>query len=87
MWFFGVLILMVPMDVADSLLKGDDYSFRAAFEFQLFGTSIWVSWGPPLLAYIVGIVAKHRALQIAAALLAFTGQLIYLFQELGVLGS
>jgi hypothetical protein len=35
----------------------------------------------------VGIVAKRRAFQLAAAILAFTGQLIYLFQELDVLGS
>jgi len=39
------------------------------------------------MAYIVGIVAKRRAFQLAAAILALTGQLIYLFQELVVLGS
>jgi len=86
-WFFGVLILIVPLDFADSMLKGDDYNLRAAYEFQLFGKSIWISWGPPLVAYVVGIVAKRRAFQLAAAILAFTGQLIYLFQELDVLGS
>jgi len=85
-WFFGVLILIVPIDMADSFLKGDDYNWRAAYEFRLFGASIWISWGPPLIAYIVGIVAKRRAFQLAAAILAFTGQLIYVFQELGVLG-
>ena len=86
-WFFGLLILIVPIDIADSFLKGDDYSLRVAYEFRLFGASIWISWGPPLIAYIAGIVAKRRAFQLAAAILAFTGQLIYLFQELGVLGS
>jgi len=86
-WFFGLLILMLPIDMADSFLKGDEYSLRVAYEFRLFGTSILVSWGPPLIAYILGIVSNRRLVQIAAALLAFTGQLAYLFQELGVLGS
>ena len=86
-WFFGLLILMIPMDMADAFLKGDEYNYRVAYEFELFGQSIWVSWGPPLLAYIAGIVSQRRGIQLAAAILAFVGQLIYLFQELGVLGS
>ena len=86
-WFFGLLILLIPMEIADSYLKGDDYNVRAAYEFRIFGKSIWISWGPPLIAYVVGIVAKRRAFQLAAATLAFAGLLIYLFQEVGVLGS
>lgn len=86
-WFFGVLILTVPIDAADSYLKGADYSSRVVYEFRLFGVSLWVSWGAPLVAYVMGIFARRRALQLAAVILAFTGQLIYLFQELGVLGS
>jgi hypothetical protein len=85
-WFFGVLLLMVPIEIADSFLKGDEYDWRMGYELRLFGKSIWVSWGPPLITYVVGIFAKRRALQLAAAILALTGQLIYLFQELHVLG-
>jgi hypothetical protein len=33
------------------------------------------------------MIAERRSFQLAAAILAFTSQLIYLFQELGVLGS
>ena len=86
-WFFGVLILIVPIDMADTALKGYDFSVRAAYDFQLFGATVRISWGPPLIAYAVGMIAERRSFQLAAAILAFTSQLIYLFQELGVLGS
>ena len=86
-WFFGVLVLIVPIDMADSALKGYEFSVRAAYDFNLFGTAVRISWGPPLIAYAVGLIAERRSFQIAAAFLAFTSQLAYLFQEMGVLGS
>jgi len=36
---------------------------------------------------IIGFISKRRAVQLAAAGVAFAAQLLYLFQELGVLGS
>lgn len=40
-----------------------------------------------ILASVAGIVSGRRTIQVAAAATAFTFLLIYMFQELGVLGS
>lgn len=77
-WFFGMHLLVVGMDVADSFLKGMEWGVRPILLFQ-FGVFIAAS--------IAGLLSDRRAVQIVAAASCFTVQLIYMFQELGVLGA
>lgn len=77
-WFFGTLILLLPIDVADTLLKGIDWVMRPAYMVQS---------GISMLTYFAGIFSERRSIQLAAAAVAFSIQLLYFFQEMGILGS
>lgn len=77
-WFFGTLLLLLPIDIADTLLKGDAWALRPMYLTQN---------GIAVLSYVTGIVAERRSIQRAAAVAAFSVQLLYFFQEMGVLGS
>ena len=75
-WFFGTNIVAVVFDVFDTLLKGADYSARPA--------ALWMS-GVYVLASIAGLSSRRRAVQLAAAAISFVLQVVYMFQQLGVL--
>jgi hypothetical protein len=77
-WFFGTFLVVNAFDIADSFLKGMEWGLRP---IALLGYAVVI------VAAVAGIVSERRAIQVAAAAAAFTFQLIYMFQELGVLGS
>jgi hypothetical protein len=77
-WFFGALLVVLGIDVMDTFLKGYDYGVRPA---------VLIQYGVIAMAAVVGILSRRRGVQLAAAATAFTAQLVYMFQELGVLGS
>lgn len=75
-WFFSVNILGVIFDIVDTLLKGADYSARPA--------ALWLS-GVYIAAALAGFLSSRRTVQLAAAAISFVLQLVYMFQQLGVL--
>lgn len=77
-WFFGANIVAVIFDVFDTLLKGAGYSALPA-----------AMWSAPvyLLASLAGLSSNRRTVQILAAAVSFTLQMVYMFQQLGVLGG
>ncbi len=77
-WFFGALFLTNAVDVVDTFLKGADWGLRPIFLTQV---AIWV------LACVVGVLSERRSVQLGTAATVFTLQLVYAFQELGILGS
>lgn len=77
-WFFGTLLLVQIVDVADTFLKGFDWGVRPAV------LSIYVV---TIATVVTGIVSERRSIQIGVASIAFFSQLLYLTRELGVLGS
>ena len=77
-WFFGTLLVVNAFDIADTFLKGMDWGVRP---IALLGYAVFIA------SSVAGIVSERRAIQVAAAAAAFTFQLIYMFQELGILGS
>lgn len=77
-WFFGTHLVVLGIDVADTFVKGTAWGMRPAVLAQ-YGVFIAIS--------VSGILSERRSVQIAAAAAAFSGQLIYMFLELGVLGS
>jgi len=77
-WFFGTLILILIVDLYDTFVKGFDYGLRAAY---------WLQFGVLLSAYIAAIVSERRTVQIMAAVAAVAAQFIFIFEEMGVLGS
>jgi len=77
-WFFGANIVAVIFDVFDTLLKGANYS--------ALPTAMWMSV-VYLLASWAGLVSSRRTVQVFAAATSFTLQLVYMFQQLGVLGG
>ncbi|MCJ7592205.1 MAG: hypothetical protein MUO51_12710 [Woeseiaceae bacterium] len=77
-WFFGVLLLMQATDVADTFLKGYDWGMRPEVIATYLAT---------VLVAIAGIISERRSIQLGGAVIAFSSQILYLFQELGVLGS
>ncbi len=77
-WFFGTLLLVQAIDMVDTFLKGYDWVMRPAV-VAIYSVNIAIA--------IIGFISKRRAVQLAAAGVAFAAQLLYLFQELGVLGS
>lgn len=77
-WFFGVLLVVVALDVVDTFLKGAAWGLRPIFVAQ---TAIWMG------ACLIGVLSKRRSVQLATAATAFTVQIVYMFQELGILGS
>jgi len=77
-WFFSGLVLVVGLDTVDSFLKGTDWGLRPVFLLQ---SAVYV------VAAIVGIVSNRRSVQLAGAIFAFAVQMVYMFREVGVLGS
>lgn len=77
-WFFGANIVAVIFDVFDTLLKGAGYSALPA-----------AMWSAPvyLLASFAGLLSNSRMAQLLAAAASFTLQMVYMFQQLGVLGG
>jgi hypothetical protein len=77
-WFFGTLLLMQAMDVVDTFLKGYEWGVRP---------EVIATYSITVLVAIVGIISERRSVQIGAAVVAFTSQILYVTQELGALGS
>ncbi len=77
-WFFGTLLLVQAVDIADTFLKGYEWGVRLSV-LSIYAVTITVA--------ITGIISERRSIQLGVAVVAFTAQLLYLFQELGVLGS
>lgn len=77
-WFFWCLILVIGLDTADSFLKGTDWGLRPIS---------LVLTGVTLAAAIIGMVSTRRSVQLVGAIAAFAAQMVYMFREVGVLGS
>ncbi len=77
-WFFGTLLLMQAVDVADTFLKGYEWGMRP---------EVLANYSITVLVAITGIISERRSIQLGAAAVAFATQLLYLTQELGILGS
>ena len=77
-WFFGSLLLLIAFDIADTFLKGSEWGLRPA---------VLTNYAVNIAVAIIGIISERRSIQLGAAIVAFSAQLLYLFQELGVLGS
>lgn len=77
-WFFGALLFLLAFDIADTFLKGTEWGLRPEVLVNYFVNATVV---------IVGIIAERRSIQLGAAIVAFSAQLLYVYQELGVLGS
>ena len=77
-WFFGTLLLVQAIDVIDTFLKGYEWGLRPA---------VIASYSAIAVVAIVGIVSERRSIQTGAAVVAFASQILYVTQELGVLGS
>jgi hypothetical protein len=77
-WFFGANIVGIIFDVFDTLLKGAGYSALTA-----------AMWSAPvyLLASLAGLFSSRPRVQLLAAATSFTLQMVYMFQQLGVLGG
>jgi len=77
-WFFGALLLVQAIDLIDTFLKGTEWGMRPA--------SVGIVAVTVVMA-ITGFVSERRSVQLGVAIIAFTSQLLYIFGELGVLGS
>jgi len=77
-WFFGTLLLMQAVDVADTFLKGYEWGLRPA---------VLATYSITVLVAIIGIVSERRSVQLGVAVVGFTTQILYITRELGVLGS
>lgn len=77
-WFFGALLLMQAVDIADTFLKGYEWGLRPA---------VLITYAVTFAVAITGIISERRSFQLGAAIVAFSSQLLYIFQELNVLGS
>lgn len=77
-WFFGMLILIEVIDTFDSYFKGTEWVLRpASIGIIVFTTAI----------AIVGFASERQKVQLGVAIIAFLSQLLWVFVELGVLGS
>jgi hypothetical protein len=77
-WFFGAFLLTQVIDVVDTFLKGYDWGTRPVYIVQ--ASAFFV-------VCFIGLSTRRRPAQLGIAWVAFLGQLLYSFQELGVLGS
>ncbi len=75
-WFLGGILLVVALDIGDTMLKGAEWALRPAYLAQ---QSILVS------ACLVGMIARGRWPQVVAAAAAFTSMQVYMFREMGIL--
>jgi hypothetical protein len=77
-WFFGTLIFVQAIDIVDTYLKGIEWVMRPA--------SVGIVAVTTAIA-IIGFVSVRRPVQLAVAIIAFSSQVLYVFVELGILGS
>jgi hypothetical protein len=77
-WFFGTLLLMQAIDVADTFLKSYEWGMRP----EVFATYLIT-----VLVATTGIISERRSIQLGVAAVALVSQLLYLTQEIGILGS
>ena len=77
-WFFGGHLFVLAVDVVDGFLKGVEWGLRPTLLAQY---AVFVG------ASLAGLASERRTVQLAAAAGAFIVQLVYMFRELGVLGS
>jgi hypothetical protein len=77
-WFFWGVILVIGLDTVDSFLKGTEWGLRPFYLFQS---------GVMLAASLAGLLSNRRSVQLLGASAAFAVQLVYMFREVGVLGS
>ena len=77
-WFFGAFLLVNAIDIADTFLKGYDWGVRPA---------VLTNYAVIIGVAVTGLISNRRSIQLGVAGVAFAAQLLYLFQELGVLGS
>lgn len=77
-WFFGTLLLVQAVDIIDTFLKGNDWGMRPAV---LGITAVTIAIA------ITGIISERRSIQLGVAVIAVASQFLYLFGELGILGS
>ncbi|MGB5630910.1 MAG: hypothetical protein WBM57_16200 [Woeseiaceae bacterium] len=77
-WFFGTLLLVQAIDVIDTFLKGYEWGLRP----EAIASYLVIA-----IVAIVGIISERRSTQTGAAVVAFSSQILYVTQELGVLGS
>ena len=77
-WFFGAHLFVISIDIVDTFLKGAEWGLRP---------SVLGQYAVVIAASVVGIISERRRVQVVAAAAAFASQLIYMFQDLGVLGS
>jgi len=54
-WFFGALLLMQVVDIADTYLKGYDWGPRPA---------VLITYGVTLSVAIIGIISERRSIQL-----------------------
>ena len=77
-WFFGTLLLVQAIDVIDTFLKGYEWGLRP----EAIASYLVIA-----IVAIVGVISERRSTQTGAAVVAFASQILYVTQELGVLGS
>ncbi|HSG48701.1 MAG TPA: hypothetical protein VLA43_12855, partial [Longimicrobiales bacterium] len=77
-WFFGGVVALVMLDTVDSFLKSTEWGMRPIFLAQ---SAIF------LAAAVLGMISERRSVQLACAAIAFTLQMVYMFEAVGVLGS
>jgi hypothetical protein len=77
-WFFGTLLLMQAFDVVDTFLKGYEWGVRP---------EVLATYSITVIVAITGILSERRSIQLGGAIIAFASQMLYLTQELGVLGA
>jgi hypothetical protein len=77
-WFFGGLLLLQVTDIADTFLKGYDWGVRP---------EVIATYAVTIACAVIGLASARRSIQLGVAIVAFAGQLIYVIDQLGVLGS
>lgn len=77
-WFFGALFGVIVVDTVDTFIKGVDWGVRPVFLVQ---TAILIG------AFVAGLATEERRIQLGAAAVAFTTQIVYMFLELDILGG
>ena len=77
-WFFGTLLLVQAFDICDTFFKGQEWGMRPA----VMGTYAVV-----IVVAVIGAISNRRSIQLGAAIVAISAQFLYIFQELGVLGT
>jgi hypothetical protein len=77
-WFFGAVLIGVGLDIADTFVKGFEWGVRPVF---------WVQTAVFVAACIIGMSTTRRSVHLATAAVAVGAQIVYMFRELGILGS